>query len=117
MILHQLKDEINLKSINDIQTGNVTNVSDNTLSTILTLNASQDHKIARISCSSDAYAKYQLFIDNVLVETKISAPNYAIDFNFDPTLLLSNGQILDVKVTHFYTSETVDFESTIYSIV
>ena len=117
MILRQLKDEINLKSINDIRNGSATTVPSSTLSTILTLTATQDHKISRISCSGDAYAKYQLFIDTVLKETKVSAPNYAIDFDFNPTLLLSNGQVLDVKVTHFYPTETADFDSTVYSII
>lgn len=117
MILRQISNEIGLFPINNIVTGNVGTVPSNTLTTILTLNASTIHKIARISCSGEDYAKYQIFIDNILKETRRSSPERTIDFIFNPTLLLNNGQILDVKVTHYYTGDLSSFESTIYSII
>lgn len=117
MILHQISNEVGLFPINNILTGSIGTVPSSTLTTILTLTASQIHKIARIACSGEDYAKYQIFIDTVLVETRRSGPDRTIDFNFSPTLKLNNGQILDVKVTHFYTGDVVAFESTIYSII
>lgn len=115
MILRQISNEIGLFPINNIESGLISDVPDNVLTTILTLTASQDHKIMRISCSGTDYAKYQLFIDTVLIETKRSSPERSIDFIFPSPLLLNNGQILDVKVTHYYVSELANFESTIYS--
>ena len=117
MILRQISNEIGLFPINNIVTATIGLVPDNALTTILTLTALQKHKISRIACSGEDYAKYQIFIDSVLVETRRSSPERTIDFNFTPTLLLNIGQILDVKVTHFYTGDLGSFESTIYSII
>ena len=117
IILRQLKDEIGLIPVNDIRTGTAISVSSAILTTILTLSALTKHKIMRISCSGQDYAKYELFIDTVLIETKRSGQKRNVDFNFTSGLLLNNTQVLDVKVTHFFTGDSLDFESTIYSII
>lgn len=114
MILRQLTDEIGLKPINDIRTGSLSTLGSNSEGTILTLTATTDHKISRISCTGDSYAMYKLYIDTNLIETKKVGRRY-IDFIFPIPLLLSNGETLDVKVTHFYTGKTFDFDATIYS--
>ena len=92
----------------------VTNVPDGALTTILTLTAIADTKITRIAVSGTDYAKFQLFIDTVLIETKRSSPERSLDFIFTAPLGLVAGQILDVKVTHYATGVLADFESTIY---
>lgn len=117
MILRQLTNEVGLVPINNVLTGAIGTVPSDTLTTILTLTAATKHKLVRIACSGEVYAKYQLFIDTVLIETRRSGPERTIDFTFSPTLLLNNGQILDVKVTHFYTGDALNFESTLYSII
>ena len=117
MILRQLKDTVCLKPITNITRNDANLVPSATLTTIVTLTAIVKHSVSRISCSGDCYAQYELYIDNVLIETKVSAPNYAIDFKFHNELVLNVGQILDVKVTHFYTGEQGNFKSTIYSRV
>jgi|SRR3989304_6001486 len=116
MILRELTDEINLKPINDIQTNSLINVASGSQQTILTLNATVEHRIVRISCSGEAYAVYQLYIDTNLIETKIVGER-SVDFLFSVPLLLSIGEILDVKVIHYYTGNTFNFNSTIYSRV
>lgn len=116
MILHQISNEIGLIPVNSVLTGSIGSVPDNVLTTILTLTDSIDHKITRISCSGSDYAKYQLFINSILKETRRSSPERTIDFIFNSPLLLSSGQILDIKVTHYYTGDLGQFESTIYSI-
>lgn len=117
MILRQISNEIGLYPINTILPASVGTVPANTLTTILTLTAVAKHKIVKISCSGEDYAKFQLFIDTDLVETRRSGPERTIEFSFPTPLLLQPGQILDVKVTHFYTGATPTFESTLYSIV
>jgi hypothetical protein len=117
MILRQISNEIGLIPINNVLTGSISTVPDNTLSTILTLNATTNHKIVKVSCSSHLYAKYMLYVDTNLIETRIASPNRTIDFNFNPPLLINNGQIVDIKVIHYFLGETPDFQSTIYSII
>jgi len=117
MILRQLTDEVSLKGINTINESSIVNVPANTETTVITLTATVDHKIFRISVSGDDYAKYRLYIDTNLVETRRAGPQRTLDFIFNSPLLLTTGQILDIKVLHCFTGDQLDFESTIYSRV
>jgi len=101
-------------SVLPLATDDSQNVIDNTLTTIVTYTAATDKKISKISVSGTDYAKFQLFLNAVLFETKRSGPERSLDFNFDNPLALSSGDILDVKVTHYATGLLADFESTIY---
>ena len=116
MILRQLTDEISLKPINNIKVGALSNLVDNSQQTIVTLTASGDTYIYRISCSGDVYAKYQLYIGDALKETK-RVSERSVDFFFLTPLLLNDGEKIDVKVIHAYTTETPNFDATIYSRV
>lgn len=116
MILRELTSEVGLKAVNNIQQSSVSTVPVSSQVTILTFTATTDHKITRISCSGESYAKYELYLDTSLIETK-NVGKYSVDFKFDIPLLVQNGQIFDVKVTHFYTGKTFDYDATIYSII
>lgn len=94
--------------------GAVTGIPTTTLTTIVTFSAASDTKITRIGCSGTCYAKYQLFLNTVLVETKRSGPERSIDFLFNRPWAMVTGDVLDVKVTHYVTGGLEDFESTIY---
>jgi len=89
------------------------NVTSNNLTTILTFTATQDTNISLISCSGEDYAKFQLFIDTTLIATKRSGPERDVEWNFVNPLLISNGSILDIKVTHWHT-DALDFEAGMY---
>lgn len=101
-------------SVSALANGAVAGITDSTLTTIVTFSAASDTKITRIGCSGTCYAKYQLFLNTTLVETKRSGPERSIDFLFDRPWAMVTGDILDVKVTHFVTGSTDDFEATIY---
>lgn len=92
----------------------VVGVPDNTLSTILTHTAATDSRVTRIGVSGTDYAKFQLFHNTVLIETKRSGPDRSLDFAFALPLGLDAGDVLDVKVTHYATGVLADFEATIY---
>jgi hypothetical protein len=94
--------------------GNVTNIPDGTLITIVTYTAPSDKKITKISVSGTDYAKFQLFKNTVLIDTKRSGPERSVEFVFSDALSLANSDILDVKVTHYAPSVLADFESTVY---
>lgn len=85
-----------------------------TLTTIATLVANGVNRVTKISCSGEDYAKFQLFLNTVLKDTRRSGPDRNIDFTFESPLTLLAGDVLDVKVTHYYTGDTVAFEATIY---
>lgn len=92
----------------------ITAVTNGTLSTILTYTATAERRITRMSVSGTTYAKYQIFLDTVLVETKRSGPDRSLDFTFNSAFGMDVGQVLDVKVTHYGVGVLADFESTIY---
>lgn len=101
-------------SVSALAADDVTSVTNGTLTTILTYTAGADTRLTRISVSGTDYAKFQIFLNTVLIETKRSGPDRSLDFIFTAPLGLSSGQILDVKVTHYAPGVLADFESTIY---
>lgn len=101
-------------SVSALAGGNVSGIANTSLTTIATYAAATATKITRIGCSGTVYAKFQLFVNTNLTETKRSGPYRSIDFNFDRPLSMSSGDVIDIKVTHYNTSITADFEATIY---
>lgn len=91
-----------------------TGVPDNTLTTILTYTAVAATRITRIAVSGTDYAKFQIFLNTVLIETRRSGPDRNLDFAFDVPFGLDAADVLDVKVTHYATGNLADFESTVY---
>lgn len=94
--------------------GAVTNVPSGTPTTILTYTAAVAARLTRISVSGTDYAKFELFLNTALIETKRSGPDRSLDFNFTAPLGMDAADVLDVKVTHYATGVLADFESTIY---
>jgi hypothetical protein len=101
-------------SVDTLATGAQTSISANLLTTIVTYTAPSTKGITRISVSGTEYAKYQLFKNTNLIETKRTGPDRSTDFIFSSPLAMSSGDVLDVKVIHFYTGNTLDVESSIY---
>ena len=96
--------------------GSVTAVPATTLTTIVTKTADASlTNISLISVSGDDYAKYTLVINTVLIDTRRTGPdrNLTFDFTSNP-LKTSVGDVIDIKVEHFFTGDTLDFEATIY---
>lgn len=91
-----------------------TNVPDNSQTTIVTYTVIADTRLSKIVVSGTDYAKFELFKNAVLVETRRTGPERNLDFNFDNPLMLSTGDVLDVKVTHYNTGVLANFESTVY---
>jgi hypothetical protein len=94
--------------------GAATSVPSNSQTTVVTLTANGINMITMISCSGDSYAKWQMYINNTLKETQRSGPDRNIRFYFSHPYTINAGDVVDVKVTHYYTGDTLNFESTIY---
>lgn len=94
--------------------GSVTGVAAGLLTTITTYTAPAAMKITRVSAGGTSYAKFQLFLNTILIETRRTGPERITDFAFESPLNMANGDILDVKVTHYSTGFASDFEATVY---
>lgn len=92
----------------------ITNVPAGVLSTIVTYTAPADKSLTSITVSGTVYAKFQLFLNTILIETRRGGPERTMVFEFNSPLQLNSGNILDVKVTHYTTGQTAEFESTVY---
>lgn len=92
----------------------ITNVPDNVLTTIVTYAAPADKSLSSVTVSGTTYAKFQLFLNTILVETRRGGPERTLVFQFNNPLTLNSGDILDVKVIHFDATATAEFESTVY---
>lgn len=110
-----INDTVSLPTQTLIVTASASSVGDSTLTTILTYVNGADALITRISAGGEGYAKFQIFIDTVLKETRRGGPDRIVDFEFVNPLLLSEGSTLEVKVTHFSTGDSLTFESTMYA--
>lgn len=109
-----LDDVLVPSSVSALANGSVLLVPANTLTTILTYTAVSATRLTRIGVSGTDYAKFQIFLNTVLIETRRTGPDRTLDFAFTSPLSLAPGQILDVKVTHYAPGVLADFESTIY---
>jgi len=95
--------------------GAVAGVMASTPTTIVTFTASAPKTLlSLISVSGTVYAKFQLYKNAALIETRRGGPERTLTFEFSKPLRLLNGDILDVKVTHYQTGESAEFESTVY---
>lgn len=100
--------------IDPLATGAQIGIGATLLTTIVTYTAATVKGISKISVSGTTYAKFQLFKNTVLIDTKRTGPDRSVDFIFNNPLKMNIGDILDVKVTHYYTSNASDFEATVY---
>jgi len=97
-------------------TGSATNVPATTLTTILSKTADASFSnISIISVSGDDYAKYTLVINGSTIDTRRSGPdrNLTFDFTSNP-LAISVGDVVDMKVEHFFTGDLLNFDASIY---
>lgn len=92
----------------------ITNVPDTMLMTIVTYTAPTPIHITQITCSGTVYAKFQLFLNTVLMETRRGGPERTVVFEFNNPLQLQANDILDVKVEQYNVGQTADFDSTVY---
>lgn len=93
----------------------IVNTPDNVLTTIVTYTAYETKTLlSSITVSGTLYAKFQLFFNTILIETRRGGPDRTLVFTFDHPLKMVDGDILDVKVTHYDVGQTADFDSTVY---
>ena len=81
--------------------------------TIVSFTAAVDTFITRIECSGHDYAKFTIEIDTAIKFTKRSGPSRDAEWDFVSPLKILAGQIVDVRVEHFYTGDVGDYDATV----
>jgi hypothetical protein len=105
---------LSIAPVSALVVGGITSIPPNTLTTIATFTASAAINMSKVSVSGTDYAKFQLFKNTVLIDTKRSGPERSVEFNFNNPLKLIATDIIDIKVTHYVIGTMADFEATIY---
>lgn len=101
--------------VTKLTNGSQNSLGANTVATVATYTApAGGKKVSRISCSGTDYAKWTLVLNTSTIEVKRSGPDRSVEFEFANPLELAVTDILDVKVEHYVTGETGNFETTIY---
>ncbi len=98
-------------------TGTVSSVPDTTITLVHTQTyvSGTFENLVIVSCSGSANAKFTLYKNTVLFDTKRSTPQRNVSFDFTGApLALATGDVIDVKVEHFNTGVLETFEATIY---
>jgi hypothetical protein len=101
-------------AVTELAGGAITGVVDNSQQTIVTYTAGSNKSISLISVSGTVYAKFQLYRNATLIETRRGGPDRTLTFEWSKPLHLNTGDILDVKVIHYSIGTVAEFESTIY---
>jgi len=89
-------------------------IADNVETTIMTFSDTTDRIIGSIWVSGQGYAKYTIYVDTVKVGTIRSSADYSLNLTMGTSLLLPTASVVDVKVEHFVTTETLDFECALW---
>ena len=93
--------------------GSASSVSQNTLTTIVTLPANGIKYITKILCSGEESARWEVYIDSVLKATQRTIDrNVAFDFNLPLKILAT--EVVDIKAIHFGPGTTSDLNATIF---
>ena len=91
----------------------VANVSDNTQTTVVTLAANGVRFITKIMCSGNDNAKWEVIVDGSTTVATKRGDGRSVEFDFPIPYQLEASKPMDVKVTHYYTGESLDFEVSI----
>lgn len=101
-----------------LDSGVATAVPASTQTTVLSYTATANTKLTNIICGGIDNAKWQVYIDSVLKITQRAANgDRNLHIPFTTPLLLANGSTIDVKVTHTFAGDVLDFESTLLGYV
>ena len=88
-----------------------------TKTTVVTLSAAVDTFVTAIYCSGHEYGKWYLVRNTLDQIIQRGGPDRDQPFTFPNPWKLSAGDVLDVKVEHFVTGQTPDFEATVMGYV
>lgn len=105
-----------LSPVGILSTSQITGVPNGIETTIDTYTALGDETIGDIIISGTSYARFNVYLNTVLSFVLRSGPSRQCNLALQRPLQLVAGDIVDVKVIHYNTDATDDFESTILGV-
>ena len=96
--------------------GSQSAVPDTTETTVASYTALGEETIGDIMMGGTSYARFNIYLNTVLSFVVRSGPQRHIDLLFGRPWQLSVGDVVDVKVIHYNTDDTDDFEVTVLGI-
>jgi len=94
----------------------ITGVANSIETTVASYTSTGEITIGDIVTSGTDYARYNIYVNTVLQFVIRSGPTRQANLALNRPLQLTTGDVVDVKVIHYYTTHTADFEATILGI-
>jgi len=94
----------------------ITGVANSIETTIATYTTVGNETISDILISGTSYARFNVYLNTVLRFVIRSGPSRQANLSIQRPLQLGVGDVIDVKVIHYNTDATDDFEATILGI-
>jgi len=94
----------------------ITGVADGIETTIATYTSTGDITVGDIITSGTSYARFNIYVNTVLQFVIRSGPSRQANLALNRPLQLAITDVIDVKVIHYNTDATDDFEATILGI-
>ena len=91
----------------------ITGVANGIETTITSYTTLGQETVSDIIMGGNLYARFNIYINLVLQFVYRSGPSRNANMTLQRPLQLSTGDVIDVKVIHYYTAETGDFEDTL----
>jgi hypothetical protein len=108
---------VTFSTTTSVTSGSVSAIAVSTKTTIATKSfvLAAFENLVKVSVSGEGYAKFYLTLNTVDIDIRRTGPdrNLVFDFSGSP-LSLTIGDVIDIKVEHFDTGSTLDFDATIY---
>ena len=102
-----------LKDVTVLAKAIASTVPASTKTTVLTISAAADTYITSIICSGMEYGKWFLTLNSGDEMIRRGGPDRDVIWQFTNPYKVASGSVFDVKVEHFVTGQTPDFESTV----
>ena len=94
----------------------ITGVPNSIETTVLTYTSLGDETVSDIIISGTSYARFNIYLNTVLSFVIRSGPSRQANLSIQRPLQLATGDIVDVKVVHYNTDTTDDFEATLLGV-
>lgn len=94
----------------------ITGVADSIETTIVSYTALGDETVSDILIGGTSYARFNVYLNTVLSFVIRSGPSRQANLSIQRPLQLTTGDVIDVKVIHYNTDATDDFEATVLGV-
>ena len=94
----------------------ITGTLDSIETMIGTYTASGDETISDIIIGGTCYARFNIYLNTNLIFVIRSGPSRQANLSIQRPLQITTGDIVDVKVIHYYIGSAEDFEATILGV-